>query len=589
VGSTRIIAGTAPPVPSTPSRALCSSAASVADVPDRTKPRRDRQLVAATLIDFEAAKREMTSQRQFARNAGVPRSTLQEWISRKEGIQCDREVVLFCESPVGLQFLHRITTAAQLTFNKCGPAGNRQMSQFLELSGLGHFVASSYGSVHKAATAMDDNIIAYGDQQRRALAAEMPRKTVSVCEDETFFPHPCLVAIEPVSGFIFLEQYSDKRDAESWNRALQASIEDLPVDVVQAVSDEAKGLISHAANGLGVHHSPDLFHGQHEVYKGTGPAMRATLRRAQNRVDEAAAAVQERIEERDEYKRRIDERGPGRPPNFEVRIAAANEGVAAAREELRDAQALEERLNAQVRGIGLDYHPVDLATGEPKQTKDVAAQLEERFEELHAIADELDLSENARKHIEKAQRLIPQMVATIAFFWRMVATVLTGSTMPKEVLAFLQTHLLPLAYLELVQAKVRGKQREVVRAAIAKLKTTTQTAASPLAALDERTRAMALDLAKQCAELFQRSSSCVEGRNGALSLHHHAGRSLTPRRLRVLQIIHNFGIRRADGTTAAKRLSGIEQPHLFEWLLERQPLPARPARPSSSRTAKRAS
>jgi uncharacterized protein DUF6399 len=42
---------------------------------------------------------------------------------------------------------------------------------------------------------------------------------------------------------------------------------------------------------------------------------------------------------------------------------------------------------------------------------------------------------------------------------------------------------------------------------------------------------------KECAERFQRSSSCVEGRNGMLSLLHHRQHRLNERKLRALNDI----------------------------------------------------
>ncbi|MFM7573452.1 MAG: DUF6399 domain-containing protein [Snowella sp.] len=65
-----------------------------------------------------------------------------------------------------------------------------------------------------------------------------------------------------------------------------------------------------------------------------------------------------------------------------------------------------------------------------------------------------------------------------------------------------------------------------------------------------------IDWAIWMSAKFQRISSAVEGHNGYLSGLHHAGREFTQQTLRVLTIIHNFGIRRDDGTTAAQRLFG---------------------------------
>jgi hypothetical protein len=66
-----------------------------------------------------------------------------------------------------------------------------------------------------------------------------------------------------------------------------------------------------------------------------------------------------------------------------------------------------------------------------------------------------------------------------------------------------------------------------------------------------------------CAK-YQPTSSAVEGRNGYLSGLHHAGRGLGEQNLRVLTTIHNFDLKRADGTTAAQRLFERRFPDLFE-------------------------
>jgi hypothetical protein len=75
---------------------------------------------------------------------------------------------------------------------------------------------------------------------------------------------------------------------------------------------------------------------------------------------------------------------------------------------------------------------------------------------------------------------------------------------------------------------------------------------------------------------FQRSSSAIEGRNGYLSRLHHCGRGISQQQLRVLTVIHNFDLKRTDGTTAAQRLFGEEFPDLFEWVIAQMgdlPLP----------------
>jgi len=82
--------------------------------------------------------------------------------------------------------------------------------------------------------------------------------------------------------------------------------------------------------------------------------------------------------------------------------------------------------------------------------------------------------------------------------------------------------------------------------------------------------------AQTCADLFQRSSSCVEGRNGQLSLKHHALHRFTLRKLQALTVLHNYLVCRADGTTAAERFYHAGPKDLFRWVLDRLSIPACP-------------
>jgi hypothetical protein len=88
---------------------------------------------------------------------------------------------------------------------------------------------------------------------------------------------------------------------------------------------------------------------------------------------------------------------------------------------------------------------------------------------------------------------------------------------------------------------------------------------------------------------FQRASSAVEGRNGCLSQLHHNGRGFSKNRLKALKTIHNFDLKRRDGTTAAQRLFKREFPDLFEWLIDQMgalPVPRQPRQRSVSNPLK---
>jgi hypothetical protein len=73
--------------------------------------------------------------------------------------------------------------------------------------------------------------------------------------------------------------------------------------------------------------------------------------------------------------------------------------------------------------------------------------------------------------------------------------------------------------------------------------------------------------AAEHAKTFQRASSAVEGRNGALAQLQHNQRGWPKRRYKVWTVLHNFDCRAPDGTTPAVRFFRREFPDLFETVL----------------------
>jgi hypothetical protein len=62
------------------------------------QPRWDRARTTAEVINFEEAKKNQTSQREFAKKQGLPRTTLQYWLLRKATIDADPELIAFFEA-----------------------------------------------------------------------------------------------------------------------------------------------------------------------------------------------------------------------------------------------------------------------------------------------------------------------------------------------------------------------------------------------------------------------------------------------------------------------------------------------------------
>jgi hypothetical protein len=84
--------------------------------------------------------------------------------------------------------------------------------------------------------------------------------------------------------------------------------------------------------------------------------------------------------------------------------------------------------------------------------------------------------------------------------------------------------------------------------------------------------------AREVAGWFARSSSAVEGRNGQLALRYHSLHRLPERKLQALTAIHNYWLKRGDGTTAAERFFGSKPADLFGYRMGQLPVPSWPAK-----------
>ena len=476
------------------------------------------------------------SQSRIARQIGVPRTTRQHWRKQRRRLERDGElspaIVESFESPPGLAFLRRLVAAVHLVFGQAHDGGVRGMSWFLELSSLDRLVAASYGAQQEFASEIERLLPQFGEEEDRRLAAQMPAREITLCEDETFQPQICLVAIEPVSNFLVLEQYAERRDAETWHSSIAEALAPLSVTVIQCVSDEARALITHAETHLGAHHSPDIFHVQYETSQATSLVLNRHTEQAQSQLDAAGSAREQRG----------------------LELAAR-------------------------RGLSRDYHPFDLETGQRLDEADVERRLTQDFDMLTQVAVEANLSSPAHERLAKARRVLPSLVATLTFFWSMIAIRLARLNGSPEIARVWRDEL--LAGHDLARAADRAEkadERRRLRALSEMILARARSPTSPLAALPEADRESLEQQARDAADIFQRSSSCVEGRNGQLSLRHHGLRELTSRKLRALRVLHNYAARRADGTTAAERFFGQRPRELFPWLLERLPLPARPRR-----------
>lgn len=560
--------------------------------PDTDSPpdsfRWSRGDTAQALHDLCDPQQPHSSRRQFARHAGIPHATLDYWVRRQQRLDDldpdQPQWAVFFQSPCGERFLRRLVLAAHACFHQAGTCGIRDLCRFLIQAGLDTFVAPSYGAQQALAKTLREQVLVYGQTEQQRLAAGMAAKTIVACLDENFHgAQACLVAIEPASNFLLLEAYHQRRDADTWTAALKQSLHGLDVKIVAVTSDQAKGLIACAEDGLGAQHSPDLFHGQQDLTRATALALHRQTEAASEKLrhaQEHVAAEQRRQQEYEQQPRR-----PGRAPDWEIahRLAGMFRRQAAAH--LAACQERQERVRQAVRGLGDDYHPFDPHSGQPLEAAEVQGRLEQRVVAVEEVVVEAQLGERGRKALDKSRRWLVLLAATLTWYWAEVRRRIEELELSSSAERAVYQQLLPGLYWEAAAERGRdAEQRQRLRQLSQRLLRRARSPRGPLSRLAAEEREVVEKVVHEAAALFVRSSSCVEGRNGRLALYHHGQGPLQKERLQALTVWHNYGSERSDGTTAAERFFGSKPRPLFQWLLERIPDLPRPVRKGKQRS-----
>jgi hypothetical protein len=546
--------------------------------PARTSPDRfrwDHQQMAQAFDRFNDPD-PPASQRQFAREHGIPRSTLGHWLRQDQPEGLDPHLVAFFRSSCGLALLRRIVLALFLAFLFRGCSGLRALGLFLRLTQLDHFVASSHGALHDLAGTIEADLGTFADQERGRLAQGMAPKDIALVADEHFHQGPpCLVAIEPASNFILVEQYAEHRDAATWTTVITAALEGLPVTVVLLTSDQAKGLICCASNGLQAQHLPEMFHGQRDLAIPFTCPLQRCKESAEKELHEAEAMLQYW---RDEKAKAQAQRRPGRPLDCDWRIEIYVSWVGQHADEVAACEARQQQAADAVRALADDYHPFDSRSGAAVSASDMQQRLDKHLGTLQDVAAKAELASKATAALGKAQAWVRTLVGAVAWFWTMAASKVEEMDLPEQAEQVVNEQLLPGLYWQ--QACRRGRtaaERQDKEELAERLLRQAWRQDGPLAQLPEETRREVQRVAKEVVGLFCRSSSCVEGRNGRLSLLHHGHCRLSGGRLKALTVVHNYLAQRPDGTTAAERFFGQKPCDLFTWLLQRLPDLPRPA------------
>jgi hypothetical protein len=467
------------------------------------------------------------------------------------------------ETEVGRKWLVVLVCATVYFFGIRGGVGMPMIAEFFLAIRLTTHVGVSPRSLARIATQIEELILQYEQVHGTSKANGIQ---VIAGADETFFDTVILILMDLDSGFILAEVMTEDRTFLTWqDRARQALVR-VGVTVRCLVSDQAKALSKLALEELHCRKIPDLFHALHEVVKLLGGRFARKAASLQRQITKAQVTI-------------ATLRHQGTAPAKLVLHEQFLTDLRAAHTRILDGQT---RYYEALHALSLLVHPFSLHH-HPQSAQEVESAVMHTLETLQALANEYDIADS-KQRLKKVRKQVPDIAAQVDLWWLWVTEALTTYDLPPELEAWLREILLPSVYW----------QRQMKCTAPGPLRTAYQQAATQA---QQRLDAHMLTGVLHSKELtrwqcwatgmvgkFQRTSSAVEGRNGVLSRMNHTQRSIRPQRLKVATVIHNFGIRREDGTTAAERLFGAPFPDLFDWIVDHMgelPLPRGALAPAS--------
>jgi hypothetical protein len=179
--------------------------------------------------------------------------------------------------------------------------------------------------------------------------------------------------------------------------------------------------------------------------------------------------------------------------------------------------------------------------GVRRNGKLIASDLQEHIATIRTMAPQAQLTETCLERIAKAERVVPTMQATIAFVSGYVRQQVRQLDVAQPVSYAMHAHLIPAYDPRSGGLDPAGAPGRAAADACRAPPDPTVCVRGALGALSPMEQNQLKHKAKTLAEVFQRSSSNVEGRNGYLSLRNHQLRGLDhPRKRACLTAVHNL-------------------------------------------------
>jgi hypothetical protein len=368
--------------------------------------------------------------------------------------------------------------------------------------------------------------------------------------DETFFSQMMiLVLMDLSSGYLVLESIAADRTFDTWFSAAQPRLKALGIEVNHAISDRARALIKLAVTGFDCASGADLFHEQYGISKWLSSALGRRKAKAQVQCEEAENALKTKS---------------STVSAKDVEVLQAQR--ISTKETLENAANVQQEYREQLQAIAEEVHPFSPVTTVCTTANSVSAGLEKRAQAIESLAVREGIADR-HSAMKRFRAQIASLSSHVGVWWLWVEKILLDLSGDTDTQNWLKERLLPVLYWHHQMHKTqnhahRSDYRQAWQRAVHRFEADPFRLGLSTSELEHW-----VQWGEWMVRQFHRSSSAVEGRNGRLSQMYHNGRGLTKKRLAALTVVHNYGFKRADGTTAAQRLFGSPFPDVFVWLI----------------------
>jgi Family of unknown function (DUF6399) len=465
------------------------------------------------------------------------------------------------ETADGRSWLTRLVVATLYTFGLKRGVGLDTLSEFFTRLHLETQVGCSpsalRGVMHAVETALLETA---GAWEQDACAGSEVREIIGAV-DETFLAQMMLILMDLRTGYVLLEDVAEDRTYTTWKAGVEVRLTALGTTVRYLVSDRAKALIQLAEHGLECLSMPDFFHCMHDLVKGSALSLARHVRHAHQELTKAEEVLHKH-------------RGPEERPQGD---AEAQHHVEVKRAAVQRWEGVQNAYRHHLETLSLTLHPFHLHDASPQTSVQVQSRLHAEVAALETLARDHQFPVR-HDMLKKVRHQLPALAALVDFWWAGVDQDLAQAAISAPWRQWAREGLLPWVYWEHQVAHTRCVRRKAklqrVRAEVRSVfdqHVITQWLAPQVLA---EWKAWATEQ----VTAFQRASSAVEGRNGALAQLHHNQRGLPKQRYKVWTVLHNFDCHAPDGTTPAVRFFRRTVPDLFETVFSRMDALPQPRR-----------